>query len=164
MSFRYHIAFEAAVCASTPTRTDFLMRIYILSFLMALLALGGCGNVNLNPADILRPYRMEIQQGNFITQEMVSQLKLGQTREQVRFILGSPLVTDVFHTDRWDYVFARRRVNSSEVEQRRIVVFFVDGKLSRIEGDVVNAPGVAAAPATPAGGQAEPQVNTQINK
>ena len=139
------------------------MRINFLSFLLALFALGGCGSFNFNATDILRPYRMEIQQGNFITQEMVSQLKLGQTREQVRFILGSPLVTDIFRTDRWDYVFARRRVNSSEVEQRRIVVFFVDGKLVRIEGDVVNAPGVAASQAAPAGDQAEPQVNTQVN-
>lgn len=132
------------------------MRIKSLPFFLAFFAFGGCGYVNLDPTDILRPYRMEIQQGNFITQEMVSQLKLGQTREQVRFILGSPLVTDIFHADRWDYVFLRRRVNSSEVEQRRIVVFFVDGKLARIDGDVVNAPGPAA---DRAGGQAEAQIN-----
>ena len=137
------------------------MRIKLLAFSSAVFSLGGCGYVNLDPTGIVRPYRMEIQQGNFITQEMVSQLKLGQTREQVRFILGSPLVTDIFHADRWDYVFSRRRANSSEVEQRRIVVFFVDGKLARIEGDVVNAPGPAATASggTAPGGPAAPQVN-----
>lgn len=106
----------------------------ILSAILPLLLLGACAN----PLDVIKPYRMEIQQGNFITQEMVSQLKPGMTQDQVRFILGSPLVTDIFHTNRWDYVFSRRRANSSEVEQRRMVVFFVDGRLSRIEGDVVS--------------------------
>ena len=49
------------------------------------------------------PYRPDIQQGNFVSQEMLAQLKVGQTREQVLFILGTPLLTDIFHADRWDY-------------------------------------------------------------
>lgn len=126
------------------------MHKFLLSANILIIVLGGC---SLNPADLVRPYRMEIQQGNFITQEMVSQLKPGQTREQVRFILGSPLVTDIFHTDRWDYVFSRRRANSNDIEQRRIVVYFSDGKLARIEGDVVS-PGTSAAPAQAVPGQA----------
>ena len=131
------------------------MRYNALLLVLPAVLFGGC----VNSIDLLKPYRMEIQQGNFITQEMVSQLKLGQTREQVRFILGSPLVTDIFHTDRCDYVFARQRANAREVEQRRIVVFFVDGKLARIEGDVVNAPAAGAAQAAPRdGAQAETQV------
>jgi outer membrane protein assembly factor BamE len=85
------------------------------------------------------PYRMEIQQGNFVTQEMAAQLKPGLTRDQVRFVLGTPLVSDIFHDERWDYVFVRQRANSDEVERRRISVFFEDGKLKRIDGDVVAA-------------------------
>jgi outer membrane protein assembly factor BamE len=82
---------------------------------------------------------MEIQQGNYVTQEMAAGLKPGLTRDQVRFILGTPLVNDIFHEDRWDYVFVRQRANSSEVEQRRIAVFFEDGKLKRVDGDIVAA-------------------------
>lgn len=93
----------------------------------------------------LSPHRMEIQQGNFISQEMVDQLKVGMTKDQVRFALGTPLVTDVFHGNRWDYIFVRQRANSREVEHRRISAFFDNDKLVRIEGDVVAAP-----PATPA--------------
>ena len=85
------------------------------------------------------PYRMEIQQGNYVNQEMVAQLKPGLTRDQVRFVMGTPLVSDIFHEERWDYVYVRQRANSSEVEQRRIAVFFEEGKLKRIEGDVVAA-------------------------
>jgi outer membrane protein assembly factor BamE len=82
---------------------------------------------------------MEVQQGNYVTQEMVAQLKPGLTRDQVRFVLGTPLVSDIFHEERWDYVFLRQRTNSRETEFRRIAVFFEDGKLKRVEGDIVAA-------------------------
>jgi outer membrane protein assembly factor BamE len=90
-------------------------------------------------------YRIEIQQGNFISQEMVSQLKLGMSKDQVRFVLGTPLIADSFHADRWDYVFRRQRANSRELEQRKFAVFFEDGKLKRIEGDVTPAASAQAA-------------------
>jgi outer membrane protein assembly factor BamE len=90
-------------------------------------------------ASTLTPYRMEVQQGNYITQEMVAQLKPGLTRDQVRFVLGTPLVSDIFHEERWDYVFLRQRTNSRETEFRRIAVFFEEGKLKRVEGDIVAA-------------------------
>lgn len=89
----------------------------------------------------LTPYRMEIQQGNFVTPEMVAQLNPGLTRDQVRFVLGTPLVSDIFHEDRWDYVFVRRRASKQEVEYHRIAVFFQEGRLKRVEGDVAAAPG-----------------------
>jgi outer membrane protein assembly factor BamE len=88
---------------------------------------------------IVTPHRIEIQQGNFISQEMVSQLQAGQTKDQVRFILGTPLIADSFHGDRWDYVFWRIRANSRDLEQRKITVFFEAGKLKRVEGDVTPA-------------------------
>ena len=84
----------------------------------------------------LTPYRIDVRQGNFVTQEMMAQLKAGQTKDQVRFILGTPLVADIFHADRWDYVY-RFQPGHGEAQQRRIVVYFADGKLTRIAGDVV---------------------------
>ena len=66
---------------------------------------------------------------------MVAQLKRGMSRDQVRFVLGSPLITDMFRTDRWDYVY-RFRPGNAEAEQRVISVFFVGDALDRIEGDV----------------------------
>lgn len=110
----------------------------------AALFLVSCGSARLHMPDIT-PYRIEIQQGNFVSQEMVSHLKLGMSKDQVRFVLGTPLITDSFHADRWDYVFRRQRVNSSELEQRKLAVFFDDGKLKRIEGDVTPAAGANAA-------------------
>jgi len=95
----------------------------------------GCSEVPTLPG--FTPYKMEIQQGNFVDQEMVSKLKPGMSREQVRFILGTPLVADVFHSDRWDYVFRRTPQGGGAVQQRRLSVFFEDGKLARVEGDVV---------------------------
>jgi outer membrane protein assembly factor BamE len=81
---------------------------------------------------------MDIQQGNFVSQEMVSQLKPGMTKEQVRFVLGTPLITDIFHVDRWDYVYWREDAAGNR-EQRKLAVFFADGKLARLDGDVVPA-------------------------
>jgi outer membrane protein assembly factor BamE len=111
---------------------------------IAALLLVSCGSARLPMPDITA-YRMEIQQGNFVSQEMVSRLKLGMSKDQVRFVLGTPLITDSFHADRWDYVFRRQRVNSSELEQRKLAVFFDDGKLKRIEGDVKPAAGMDVA-------------------
>ncbi len=82
------------------------------------------------------PYRINVRQGNWVNQEMVSQLKPGQTRDQVRFILGSPLVADMFHADRWDYIY-RLQPGHGEAEQRRLIIFFQDDKLVRVAGDVV---------------------------
>lgn len=121
------------------------------------LLLASCGSIGL-PTPDFKPYRMEIQQGNFVSQDMVSKLKPGMSKDQVRYVLGTPLITDSFHADRWDYVFRRQRVNSSELEQRKIAVFFEDGKLKRIEGDVT-----PAAQADSAGGKApEPQADAGL--
>lgn len=84
----------------------------------------------------VNPFKIDVRQGNYISQEMVAQLRPGQTREQVRFILGTPLVADMFHADRWDYVY-RFQPGRGEVQQRRLIVFFEDNKLARVGGDVV---------------------------
>ena len=90
------------------------------------------------------PYRIEIQQGNYISQEAVAKLKLGMTREQVRFALGTPLITDIFHADHWDYIHYRE-ISPGKSEKRRISVFFEQDRLARVTGDVVPAGGVKQA-------------------
>ncbi len=109
------------------------MRIIIT--LLAALAIAGCKQ-NLELPAIISPYRIDIQQGNVVTQEMVGKLKAGLTRSQVRFVLGSPLVTDMFHSDRWDYIYLMQRQGRPD-ERRRLTVIFDGDKLLRLEGDVV---------------------------
>lgn len=99
-------------------------------------ALTGCSSTPEIPS-LLTPYRIDVRQGNYVTQEMVSQLKTGQTKDQVRFILGTPLVADPFHAERWDYVY-RFQPGHGQAQQRRITVYFSDDKLSRITGDVMS--------------------------
>jgi len=109
--------------------------------IVAVSLLAGCASSGFTLPKIpgIEAHRMEIQQGNYVTQEMIAKLQPGMTRDQVRFVLGTPLVADAFHEGRWDYMFRRQRANSKEIEQRRIVIFFDDGRLSRIEGDVTPA-------------------------
>lgn len=78
-------------------------------------------------------FRVEIQQGNFISQEQVSQLKEGMTMREVRYIMGTPLIVDPFHEkNRWDYVYSYSPNLGAEVEKRRVTLFFQDDKLDRI--------------------------------
>lgn len=99
-------------------------------------ALAGCKSVEVPKVPGVTPYRMVIQQGNFISQEMVEQLKPGMTKEQVRFVLGTPLVADIFHADRWDYVYFREAPDGKK-EQRNLVVMFEGNKLTRVMGDLM---------------------------
>ncbi len=108
-------------------------------------------------ASAITPYRIDIRQGNHITQEMVTQLKPGMTRDQVRFILGTPLVADIFHAERWDYIYSFKP-GRGEMQLRRFAVFFDGNKLARVAGDVVGAePGEAEA-ATAATAEARSRV------
>jgi len=81
----------------------------------------------------LRPYRPDIQQGNFVSQEMVAQLKPGMTPEQVIFLLGTPLLKDAFHADRWDYAFRLQKGNG-DVTTSHVTVYFQDGLVSSFDG------------------------------
>ena len=96
--------------------------------------IAGCGVPRI-PG--ITPYKPEIQQGNYVSQEMIAQVKPGMTRDQVRFLLGTPLLTDIFHADRWDYVYWREAENGKR-ESRKVALFFSDNKLERIQGDVVS--------------------------
>lgn len=81
---------------------------------------------------IVTPYRMDIVQGNVVTQEQAARIKPGMNRMQVRDILGSPMLTDVFHADRWDYVFTIRRPGT-EPQRRTVVAWFKDDKLDKLD-------------------------------
>ena len=80
-------------------------------------------------------YRIDIQQGNVVTQQMVSKVKPGMTRAQVRFALGTPLLLDAFHPDRWDYVYYFEKPNEPRV-YRHVAVYFKGDRLDRLEGDI----------------------------
>jgi outer membrane protein assembly factor BamE len=118
---------------------------------------------------IFSPHRIDIQQGNFVSLEMMSQLKEGMkrkegvTREQVRFALGTPLLTDLFHADRWDYVFRLKKSNGNLITSH-IALFFKDNRLVRFDGSVLPTEKeylaliAGAAPAPTAAPQAAPDV------
>ena len=112
-------------------------RAFLVVAVVAQLPLNACSYVPRIPG--ITPYRMDIQQGNHVSQEMVSQLKPGMSKDQVRFILGTPLLTDIFHADRWDYVYWREEGQNGKREERKLVVLFKDDKLVRLDGDVVAA-------------------------
>ena len=98
--------------------------------LLAPLLLGACGSTPTGDGRFpswLTPHRIDIQQGNVVTQEQVDRIKPGMSRLQVRDVLGTPLLTDAFHADRWDYIFTLRQ--SGREPQRRNVVLLFDGEV-----------------------------------
>jgi outer membrane protein assembly factor BamE len=121
------------------------MRPYLL-LLSAAASLSACSNTRIpSPADLPIVYKIDVQQGNVITQDMVAQLKPGMDRSKVKFIMGTPVVADVFHQDRWDYLYTMQK-RGGERSQRRISLYFKDDKLDRIEGDVRPAAGEFTTP------------------
>lgn len=108
------------------------------ALLFGLLLLAGCGNVS--SFRFPGVYRLDIPQGNIITQDMVDQLRPGLTKRQVNFILGTPLIRDTFDQDRWDYVYSYQPGGGERV-QERLVVFFEDGALVSFGGDFTQSAG-----------------------
>lgn len=108
-------------------------RVFLLaSLLMA--GLSGCGLTQGWNRDSFKPYVPEVVQGNFVSREQRQFLRPGMTRAQVRDVLGTPLVTSLFHADRWDYTFTIRRQGLSP-QQFRLTLGFRNDILSTIEGD-----------------------------
>ena len=108
-----------------------------LSTVLALTAcssLGGSQQGMPSIGSMVTPYKIDIQQGNVVTREQAQALQPGMSRLQVRDILGSPLLTSVFHADRWDYVFTFKR-QGQPPQQRKLVVFFKGEVMERFEGD-----------------------------
>ncbi len=102
------------------------MRKVLLSATVALL-IAGC-------SEFPGVYKIDIPQGNVVTQEMVDQLRPGMTPSQVRYILGTPLVNDSFSENRWDYIYSIKEGDGQRY-QERISLFFEDDKLVRLSGD-----------------------------
>ncbi|WP_058557511.1 outer membrane protein assembly factor BamE [Thiohalocapsa sp. ML1] len=86
-------------------------------------------------SDLPFVYKMPVQQGNIVTKEMLDQLELGMTSAQVRYLLGTPMLTDMFHANRWDYTYTMKRGNAP-LEKRPLTLFFEDDALVRIQGFV----------------------------
>jgi outer membrane protein assembly factor BamE len=101
--------------------------------LFAMVILGGCASLESNRwTNVFLPYRVEVVQGNVVSSDLFEGVVAGLSRAQVRDILGSPLVTDIFHADRWDYVFMLNRPGAP-VQKRTVVIIFDGDKLARID-------------------------------
>ncbi|HKT93952.1 MAG TPA: outer membrane protein assembly factor BamE, partial [Paraburkholderia sp.] len=133
----------------------------------AFAALAGCSTYNSvtqSIAQSITPYRITIVQGNFVSAEAAAQMKVGMSRAEVKQLLGTPLLTDMFHANRWDYIFYFKRGSTSVVQQRNFVVLFEGDRvaswsggedlpsnlelLAEIDGDRSGKKAVAAAPAS----------------
>ena len=101
------------------------------------LLLSACSTIDDPMARAIRkvtPYRVEVVQGNFVSKEQVQALRVGMSRNQVKDILGTPLIASVFHSDRWDYAFTIVR-KGTQPQQRQLSVYFKDDLYVRFEGD-----------------------------
>ena len=96
----------------------------------------GLNGSSINPINWVTPYKVDVIQGNFISKEQVEQLQPGMTREQVKGLLGTPLLASLFHADRWDYVFTLKR-QGVETQSFKYTVFFKGDLLERFEGDAM---------------------------
>lgn len=142
-----------------------LRTLWLSALLLALLPSGGC------------VYRMAVQQGNYLDARQVTQVQVGMTRAQVRFLLGTPMLPDAFDTDRWDYLYTLQVRALKKPVRQRLTVFFEGDKVSRIENDgapteippeqrpatadtTVNAPVAAPPPVSPMPATTTPATTT----
>lgn len=95
---------------------------------------GSLGQSSANPVNWITPYKVDVIQGNFVSREQVEQLQAGMTRDQVKALMGTPLLTSLFHADRWDYVFTLKR-QGVEPQSFKYTVFFKGDQLERFSGD-----------------------------
>jgi outer membrane protein assembly factor BamE len=110
------------------------------------LVISGCNNIG--SMDFPGVYKISIPQGNIITQEMVDQLRPGMTKRQVIFVMGTPLVRDPYHQDRWDYVY-NFQPGGGERGQERLSVLFENDQLVSLSGDFEPTPAETAAATAP---------------
>src|ERR1700758_2498778 len=103
----------------------------------AVVLVAGCStydSVTQKIAQSITPYRITVVQGNFVSKEAAAQMQVGMSRQQVRQVLGTPLLTDMFHNDRWDYVFYFKRGSTSVVQQRDFIVLFSGDRVASWSG------------------------------
>ena len=97
---------------------------------LLLLLSAGCSSI------VPAIYKLNIRQGNYIDQSMVSQLRVGMSKRQVQFLMGTPLINDPFHEQRWDYFYSFRPRGGEETTRRHIILYFEGETLARIEGEL----------------------------
>lgn len=129
--------FQARLSAAVPS-----------GLLVAALLITGCSSDPSTRSGLIQPYRIDLPQGNYLTRAMVEQVQPGMTREQVRAILGTPLLGQIFHADRWDYAF-RYRHSDGRTEQRNVSVRFRDNAVTQVIADPLPEREDAADPALP---------------
>ncbi len=120
------VATETAAITDVAAKTDYRNAMRLLVLVIPFF-LSAC---------FLVPHKVDVQQGNYVDQQMMSRLQLDMTRSQVLFVLGTPLVADAFHPNRWDYVYLTGKAGKVD-RKRGITVVFSENRLIRIEGDVV---------------------------
>ncbi len=115
-------------CARCATRAAALA--------LVLFAVGGCATFDRYAPSwrSFGVYKIDVNQGNYLSQDMVEKLKVGMTQQQVKQLLGTPLITSPFRADRWDYVYEFSR-QGKVTEHRNFTVYFADSKVARWEGD-----------------------------
>jgi len=120
-----------------PSSYSFPRIIKVFALLLGLIILSACSASRLHFPGV---YKLDISQGNVITQEMIDQLRPGLTKRQVNFILGTPLIKDTFDQDRWDYIYSYQPGGGERV-QERLTVIFDNGELKEFTGDFEQTPG-----------------------
>lgn len=117
---------KSVIIPHTDASDNMLKTTKFLTVALLAAAIAGCGF-----------FRVEIQQGNYITKNQVEQLKPGMSKREVRYVMGTPLIVDPFHQkNRWDYFYAYSPDLGTDFERRRITLFFDDDQLARITADV----------------------------
>jgi outer membrane protein assembly factor BamE len=107
-----------------------MMRPRRIALFIVVAFLGGCTSLQ---GFTLRPYRMNVQQGNYLEAESVDQIEIGMTQSQVRFLIGTPMIADPFNAERWDYVFFFKVGRTRNEVKSRLTVWFEDGRVVRID-------------------------------
>jgi outer membrane protein assembly factor BamE (lipoprotein component of BamABCDE complex) len=157
-TFTYHIGFGAKKALLT-IMTKKLIHYKAIRLISALIAtsfglfVAGCQSNDPNSTGIFQAHRVDIPQGNYVTKEMLAQVTVGMSQQQVKFALGAPLLTPVFSSDRWDYVFRHQFANGSS-DLKRVVIRFKDAKVAVIEADELPTQATPNRPTPPTSGKA----------
>ncbi|WP_257295345.1 outer membrane protein assembly factor BamE [Endozoicomonas sp. YOMI1] len=120
-------------------KTTFALAAALFSAVLSTTLLTGCASSTDSGSKLISfpgAYKIDIQQGNVITREMVNQLRPGMTRAQVQYVIGTPLLEDTFNSNRWDYVYSLQPGGKSR-EQKTVTLFFANDQLHSIQGDLI---------------------------
>ena len=133
-----HIATPFTMSALTANLHHSIQKLLVAAAcaVLASCSSGSLGQSSANPVNWITPYKVDVIQGNFVAKEQIEQLQSGMSRDQVKAVLGTPLLTSLFHADRWDYVFTLKR-QGVEPQSFKYTVFFKGDQLERFSGDAM---------------------------